>query len=144
MFDFVEKSKHVPYFSSTRLQTRLDKLGDFTIGKPTSSHIAANISPRFRSRFDIVNKFSVDKRPDLPVQYLTSKEDLQIRQRQALFATIFGVIARSIERLSMTLTANGRRQKLNFLASILSRLYDKVKIFSFTVNKRFLPIFLLD
>lgn len=96
MFDFVEKSKHVPYFSSTRLQTRLDKLGDFTIGKPTSSHIAANISPRFRSRFDIVNKFSVDKRPDLPVQYLTSKEDLQIRQRQALFATIFGVIAPSI------------------------------------------------
>ena len=91
MLDF-EKSKHVPYFSSTRLQTRLDKLGDFTIGKPTS-HIAAKISPRFPSRFDIVNKFSVDKRPDLPVQYLTSKEDLQIRQRQALFATFFDVIA---------------------------------------------------
>ena len=49
-----------------------------------------------------------------------------------------------IERLSMTLTANGRRQKLNFLASVLSRLYDKVKIFSFIVNKRFFPIFLLD
>ena len=96
MFDFVEKSKHVPYFSSTRLQTQLDKLGDFSIGKPTSSHIAANNSPRFPSRFDIVNKFSVDKRPDLPVQYLTSKEDLQIRQRQALFATFFGVIARSL------------------------------------------------
>ena len=99
MFDFVEKSKHVPYFSSTRLQTQLDKLGDFTIsstiGKPTSSHIAANNSPRFPSRFDIVNTFSVDKRPDLPVQYLTSKEDLQIRQIQALFATFFGVIARS-------------------------------------------------
>ena len=96
MFDFVEKSKHVPYFSSTRLQTRLYRLGDFAIGKPTSSHIAANISPRFPSRFDIVKKFSVDKRPDLPVQYLTSKEDLQIRQRQALFATFFGVNARSI------------------------------------------------
>ena len=89
MFDFVEKTKHVPYFSSTRLQMRLHKLGDVTIGKPTSSHIAANISPRFRLRFDIVNKFSVDKRQDLPVQYLISKEDLQIRQRQALFATFF-------------------------------------------------------
>ena len=44
----------------------------------------------------------------------------------------------------MTLMANGRRQKLNFLASVLSRLYTKVKIFSFTVNKRFFPIFLLD
>ena len=39
---------------------------------------------------------------------------------------------------------NGARQKLNFLASILSRLYTKEKIFSFTVNKRFFPIFLLD
>ena len=44
----------------------------------------------------------------------------------------------------LTLTANGRRQKLNFLASVLSRLYTKVKIFSFTVNKSFFPIFLLD
>ena len=44
----------------------------------------------------------------------------------------------------MTFTANGRRQKLNFLASVLSRLYTKVKIFAFTVNKRFFTIFLLD
>ena len=44
----------------------------------------------------------------------------------------------------MTFTANGRRQKVNFLASVLSRLYTKVKIFAFTVNKRFFTIFLLD
>ena len=83
-------------FLAHGLQMRLDKLGDFTIGKLASLHTAANISPRFPSRFDIVNKFSVDKQPDLPVPYLTSKEDLQIQQRQALFATFFGVIARSI------------------------------------------------
>ena len=46
-----------------------------------------------------------------------------------------------IESLSMALTANGRRQKLNFLASILNRLYTKVKIFAFTVNKRFFLFF---
>ena len=32
-----------------------------------------------------------------------------------------------IESLSMMLTENGRRQKLNFLAPVLSRLYTKVK-----------------
>ena len=44
----------------------------------------------------------------------------------------------------MTLTANGRRQKWNFLAFVLSRLYGKVITFAFNVNKKFFPIFLLD
>ena len=42
------------------------------------------------------------------------------------------------------LTANGRQQKLNFLAFVLTRLYTKVKIFAFTVNKNFFLFFLLD
>ena len=46
-----------------------------------------------------------------------------------------------VESLSMTLTESGRRKKLNFLASVLSRLYIKVKIFAFTVNKRVFSYF---
>ena len=41
----------------------------------------------------------------------------------------------------MTFTANGKRQRL---PPVISRLYTKVKIFTFAVNKIFFPIFLLD
>ena len=65
------------------------------------------------------------------------------KTKESEVGTLYCTWSEIIESLNMTLTTNGRRQKLNFLASVLSRLYTKVKIFAFTVNKIFLSIFLL-
>ena len=56
------------------------------------SHIVANTCPRLPSRFETLNRFSVDIRPDFPVPYFTKKLQLQIRQCPlALLTTFFGV-----------------------------------------------------
>ena len=49
----------------------------------------------------------------------------------------------SIERLSMTFTANGKRQtaKIELLVSDFSRLYNLGKLFAFTVIKGFFSYF---
>ena len=49
-----------------------------------------------------------------------------------------------LERLSMTFTANGKRQtaKMKLLPSVFSSLYSRIKIFVFAVNsKRHVSIF---
>ena len=50
---------------------------------------------------------------------------------------------RTLERLSMTFTANGKRQtaKIELLVSDFSRLYNLGKLFAFTVIKGFFSYF---
>ena len=65
------------------------------------------------------------------------------KQPRVVFPAVVGkprhqVSVLIIERLSMTFTANGKRQKRNFFSS----LYSRIKIFVFAVNsKRHFSIF---
>ena len=52
------------------------------------------------------------------------------------------VVVILIERLSLTFTANGKRQNGKLLPSVFSSLYSRIKIFVFAVNsKRHFSIF---
>ena len=79
------------------------------------------------------------------VYYVSYKYIYEVRSRLGRKLELLTFLVRPvmiIERLSMTFTANGKRQKMKLLPSVFSSLYSRIKIFVFVVNdKRHFSIF---